>query len=70
MWRVERGDGNRDIAIGVEVMRGSLNGGMEAHVAIVCQPPNKALQTDKTKLSCLFDSQKSRQLAFVAELAR
>jgi len=51
-------------------MRGSLNGGMEAHVAIVCQPPNKALQTDKTKLSCLFDSQKSRQLAFVAELAR
>jgi hypothetical protein len=32
--------------------------------------PNKALQTDKDKLSCLFHSQKPRQLAFAAELGR
>ena len=30
--------------------------------------PNKALQTDKDKLSCLLRSQKPRQLAFAAEL--
>jgi hypothetical protein len=32
--------------------------------------PNKALQTDKGKLSCLLRSQKPRQLAFAAELGR
>ena len=32
--------------------------------------PNKALQTDKDKLSCLLHSQKPRQLAFAAELGR
>ena len=31
-------------------------------------PPNKALQTDKGKLSCLLHSQKPRQRAFAAEL--
>jgi hypothetical protein len=31
-------------------------------------PSNKALQTDKDKLSCLSQSQKPRQLAFAAEL--
>ena len=30
--------------------------------------PNKALQTDKVKLSCPLHSQKPRQLAFAAEL--
>jgi hypothetical protein len=34
------------------------------------KPPNKALQTDKGNLSCLLRSQKSRQLAFAAELGR
>jgi hypothetical protein len=33
-------------------------------------PPNKALQTDKAKLSRLLHSQESRQLAFAAELGR
>jgi hypothetical protein len=33
-------------------------------------PYNKALQTDKDKLSCLLHSQKPRQLAFAAELGR
>jgi hypothetical protein len=33
-------------------------------------PSNKALQTDKDKLSCLLHSQKPRQLAFAAELGR
>ena len=33
-------------------------------------PPNKALQTDKGKLSCLLHSQKLRQLAFADELGR
>jgi hypothetical protein len=33
-------------------------------------PPNKALQTDKVKLSRLLQSQKPRQLAFAAELDR
>lgn len=33
-------------------------------------PSNKALQTDKVKLSCLLHSQKPRQLAFAAELGR
>jgi hypothetical protein len=32
--------------------------------------PNKALQTDKDKLSRPLDSQKPRQLAFAAELGR
>jgi hypothetical protein len=32
--------------------------------------PNKALQTDKVKLSRLLHSQESRQLAFAAELGR
>ena len=32
--------------------------------------PNTALQSDKGKLSCLLHSQKSRQLAFAAELGR
>jgi hypothetical protein len=32
--------------------------------------PNKALQTDKDKLSCLLHSQKPHQLAFAAELDR
>ena len=32
--------------------------------------PNKALQPDKGKLSCLLHSQKPRQLAFAAELGR
>jgi hypothetical protein len=32
--------------------------------------PNKALQAGKAKLSCLFHSQKPRQLAFAAELGR
>jgi hypothetical protein len=32
--------------------------------------PNKALQTDKDKLSCLLHSQKPRQLAFAVELGR
>src|SRR5690606_22626893 len=32
--------------------------------------PNKALQTDKGKLSCLLHAQKPRQLAFAAELNR
>ena len=32
--------------------------------------PNKALQTDKDKLSCLLHSQKPRQLTFAAELGR
>jgi len=32
--------------------------------------PNKALQTDKVKLSCHLHSQKPRQLAFAAELGR
>ena len=36
----------------------------------VATPPNKALQTDKGKLSCLLHSQKPRQLAFAAELGR
>src|SRR5690606_22718565 len=36
--------------------------------ATVQVPPNKALQTDKVKLSCLLHSQKPRQLAFAAEL--
>jgi hypothetical protein len=31
---------------------------------------NKALQTDKGKLSCLLHSQKPRQLTFAAELGR
>ena len=31
-------------------------------------PSNKALQTDKDKLSCLLQSQKTCQLAFAAEL--
>jgi hypothetical protein len=31
-------------------------------------PPNKALQTDKDKLSRLSHSQKPRQLAFATEL--
>ena len=31
---------------------------------------NKTLQPDKGKLSCLLHSQKSRQLAFAAELGR
>jgi hypothetical protein len=34
------------------------------------QPPNKALQTDKDKLSRLLHSQEPRQLAFAAELGR
>jgi hypothetical protein len=33
-------------------------------------PANKALQTDKRKLSRLLHSQKPRQLAFAAELGR
>ena len=33
-------------------------------------PPNKALQTDKVKLTRLLHSQKARQLAFAAELGR
>jgi hypothetical protein len=33
-------------------------------------PPNKALQSDKGKLSRLLHSQESRQLAFAAELGR
>jgi hypothetical protein len=33
-------------------------------------PPNKALQTNKGKLSCLLHPQKPRQFAFVAELGR
>ena len=33
-------------------------------------PPNKALQTDKGKLSRLLRSQKPRQLTFAAELGR
>jgi hypothetical protein len=33
-------------------------------------PPNKALQTDKGKVSCLLHAQKPRQLAFAAELGR
>ena len=33
-------------------------------------PSNTALQTDKVRLSCLLHSQKSRQLAFAAELGR
>jgi hypothetical protein len=33
-------------------------------------PSNKALQTDKDKLSRLLHSQKPRQLAFAAELGR
>ena len=32
--------------------------------------PNKALQTDKAKLSRLLHSQEPRQLAFAAELGR
>ena len=32
--------------------------------------PNKALQTDKVKLSRLLHTQKPRQLAFAAELGR
>ncbi len=32
--------------------------------------PNKALQTDKVKLSRLLHSQEPRQLAFAAELGR
>jgi len=31
---------------------------------------DKALRTDKDKLSCLLHSQKPRQLAFAAELGR
>ena len=38
--------------------------------AYVTVAPNKALQTDKGKLSCLLHSQKPRQLAFAAELGR
>ena len=34
------------------------------------QPPNKALQTDKDKLTRLLHSQKPRQLSFAAELGR
>jgi hypothetical protein len=34
------------------------------------QTPNKALQSDKVNLSCPLLSQKSRQLAFAAELER
>jgi len=34
------------------------------------EAPNKALQTDKGKLSCLLHAQKPRQLAFAAELGR
>jgi hypothetical protein len=33
-------------------------------------PSNKALQTDKGKLSRLLHSQEPRQLAFAAELGR
>ena len=33
-------------------------------------PLNKALQTEKGKLSCTMHSQKPRQLAFSAELYR
>lgn len=33
-------------------------------------PPDRALQTDRGKLSCLLHSQKPRQLAFAAELGR
>jgi hypothetical protein len=33
-------------------------------------PPNKALQPDKGKLSCLLHSQEPRQLAVAAELGR
>ena len=35
-----------------------------------CLMPNKALQTDEGKLSCLLHSQRPRQLAFAAELRR
>jgi hypothetical protein len=42
----------------------------KAAISVLCQPPNKALQTDKGKLSCLLHSQKPRQLAFAAELGR
>jgi hypothetical protein len=33
-------------------------------------PPNKALQTDKAKLSRLLHSQEPRQLALAADLVR
>ena len=32
--------------------------------------PNKAVQPDKCKLSCLLHSHKPRQLTFAAELGR
>jgi hypothetical protein len=36
----------------------------------VAMRPDKVLQTDKVNLSCLLHPQKSRQLAFAAELGR
>jgi hypothetical protein len=38
--------------------------------AVTRLPPNKALQTDKVKLSCLLHSEKPGQLAFAPELGR
>lgn len=38
--------------------------------AVSAAQSNKALQTDKGKLSRLLHSQESRQLAFAAELGR
>jgi hypothetical protein len=39
-----------------------------SYIVIHLAPSNKALQTDKGKLSCLLPTQKTRQFAFAAEL--
>ena len=46
------------------------SGGIRFDSGTVIVPPNKALQTDKGKLSRLLHSQEPRQLAFAAELGR